>query len=218
MICTSSYPEFKNTPFKTHSISWDRGKDAEYHGKCYPNLAPHKSFWRTWKDNLGKIPDEENNMYYIKEYWKQVLSKLDVEEVYKTLNNSTLLCYETNTQFCHRHIVAAWFELLLGAKVPEVNNMFNEVERPEYIKEYLEDAMRLNRNMHGFTSLRALYLFEKGEKLEARADELEEQTGKCYDNYRQEACFYKCEADAEEIKYRKSQRQKNLSKTKPKEQ
>ena len=71
--------------------------------------------------------------------------------------------------------------------------------------------------MRGFTSLRALYLFEKGEQLEARADELEEQTGKCYDSYRQEACFYRCDADNVEVKYRESQRQKKLSKTKPKD-
>lgn len=36
--------------------------------------------------------------------------------------------------------------------------------------------MKNNRNMKGFKSLRALYLFEKGEKLESLANELEEKT------------------------------------------
>ena len=88
-----------------------------------------------------------------------------------------------------------------------------EIDRPEYIKDYLEDAMRLNRNMRGFKSLRALYLFEKGEKLEAKADELEEKTGKCYDDYRQMACFLRCDADMAEAEYRELQNQKKLIKT-----
>ena len=73
--------------------------------------------------------------------------------------------------------------------------------------------MRLNRNMRGFKSLRALYLFEKGEKLEAKADELEEKTGKCYDDYRQAACFLRCDADMAEHEYRELQNQKKLIKT-----
>lgn len=60
--------------------------------------------------------------------------------------------------------MAAWFEILLGVKVPEQKakeDEVEEVERPAYIKQYLEEAMRNNRNMKGFNSLRALYLFEK---------------------------------------------------------
>ena len=63
--------------------------------------------------------------------------------------------------------------------------------------------MRTNRNMRGFTSLRALYLFEKGEKLELLADELESKTKECYDNNRQAACFLRCDADQAEDEYRK---------------
>lgn len=213
MIRTSSYKEFENLfeCANTYSISWDKGKDANYHGKCYPDLAPKKTFWRKYKDNIGKIPEEENIRYYIQEYWNEVLSKLDVDKVYGELDYSTLLCYEKNNEFCHRHIVAAWFEILLGVKVPEVivsAYKSIEVEKPEYIKEYLEDAMKANRNMHGFTSLRALYLFEKGEQLEREADELEEKTGKCYDHYRQAAAFLRSDADMEEDKYRDSHKTK----------
>lgn len=213
MICTSSYDNWKTDIYMAYSISGDRGKDANYNGKCYLDLAPKQAFWRTWKDQIGKISEEENNRYYVEEYWKQVLSKLDPEKVYKELNCSTLLCYEDNTKFCHRHIVAAWLEILLGVKVPEMkikDFKIEEVERPEYIKEYLEDAMRLNRKMRGFTSLRALYLFEKGEKFEQKANELEEKTGKCYDDYRQKACFLRCDADMVEEEYRKKSKQKVL--------
>ncbi len=119
MISTSSYNNWKLDNYITYSISGDRGKDANYHGRCYPKLAPKLSFWKTWHNNIGKISVEENNRYYVQEYWNQVLSKLDPEQVYNELDGSILLCYELNTEFCHRHIVAAWFEILLGINVPE---------------------------------------------------------------------------------------------------
>lgn len=209
MICTSSHNNWQSDKYTTYAISGNRGRDVDYHGYCYPKLAPKLSFWKIWHNNIGKIPEEENNKYYVQEYWNQVLSKLDPQQVYRELDNSILLCYEANTEFCHRHIVAAWFEILLGKTVPEVkakDYQIEEVDRPEYIKEYLEDAMRFNRNMRGFKSLRALYLFEKGEKLELLADELEAKTGECCDNYRQHARFLRCDADMAEEEYCKRYR------------
>lgn len=186
MICTSSYNDWQSDKYTTYSISGNRGKDANYQGRCYPKLATKLSFWKIWHDNIGNVSEEENNRYYIQEYWNQVLSKLDPEQVYRELDNSVLLCYEENTEFCNRHILAAWFEILLGINVPETKAKdyeIEEAERPIYIKKYLEDAMRYNRNMKGFKSLRALYLLEKGEKLENITNELEEKT---YGNVNQE--------------------------------
>ena len=217
MIDTSSYNNWQSTNFKTCSISGDYGKSANYQGKSYPELAPKLSFWQVWHDNIGKISEEKNNRYYIQEYWNQVLSKLDPEQVYRELDNSVLLCYEANTEFCHRHIVAAWFEILLGINVPETKAKdyeIEEVERPIYIKQYLEEVMRHNRNMRGFNSLRALYLFEKGEKLENIANELEEKSDKCYDGYRQAACYIRCDADEAEFEYNKNHSKNSLVKTK----
>lgn len=216
MISTSSYKDWKTDKYKSYSISFDKGKDAGYVGNSYLDLAPKIPFFRKWRSNIGKIPDEENNRFYVNEYWNQVLKELDPEKVYNDLEYSTLLCYEDNTKFCHRHIVAAWFEILLGVTIPEVKaNDYNieEVNRPDYIKSYLEDVMRQDRNMRGFTSLRALYLFEKGDKLDAEANELEEKTGKCYDNYRQKACYFRCDADLVEYEYREKQNQKKLLKS-----
>ena len=73
--------------------------------------------------------------------------------------------------------------------------------------------MRHNRNMRGFNSLRALYLFEKGEKLESLAKELEEKS-KCYDGYRQAACYLRCDADEVESEYNKNHSKNLLVKTK----
>ena len=73
--------------------------------------------------------------------------------------------------------------------------------------------MRCDRNMRGFNSLRALYLFEKGEKIEKRANELEAKTGDCYDVFRQEACYYRCDADEAEAEYNTGNREKQKVKS-----
>ena len=215
MIFTSSYQNWQTNRYTTYAISGNRRKDVQYDGQYYPKLAPKLSFWLVWHNQIGKIKDEENNRYYIEEYWKKVLSQLNPQEVYQELDGSVLLCYEDYNQFCHRHIVAAWLEIFLGIQVPEVkleNEKIVEVPRPSYIKDSLEEIIKKETNMRGFTSLRALYLFLKGEKLEEKADRLEKETGKCYDHLRQHACFYRCDADEAEYEYRKSHKKRILAK------
>lgn len=219
MISTSSYNNWKSDRYITYSISGDCGKKAGYIGENFKQLAPKLSFWQVQHDNIGVIEEEENNRYYIEQYYEQVLSKLDPEDIYRKLDGSILLCYEDNTEFCHRHIVAGWLEILLNIEIPEQKAYgynVETVERPDYIKEYLESAMRKNRNMRGFNSLRALYLFEKGEKLEEEAARLKElnnvdtftdiDTGEIIvtaREYMQEACYLRCRADDAEEEYNK---------------
>ena len=213
MIGTSSHRGWQSSLYKTYSISGEHSKNEVYQGRSVPELFPKESFEKQWQKNLKNVSKEENERFYVQEYWEQVLSKLDPESMYRELDYSILLCNEQNSEFCHRHIVAAWFEILLGVKVPEMiasGVHTSQVPRPEYIKGYLEDAMRLNRNMRGFTSLRALHLFEKGEKLEALADKLEKDTGISQDGYRQSACYLRCQADLIEEKYQRSLKEEQL--------
>lgn len=218
MISTSSYKDFNTDLYRRCSISGDRGKDAGYEGDCYPELAPRREFWKIWHDNIGKVPEEENNRYYIEEYYKQVLSKLDPLKVYKDLAYSTLLCYEDSSEFCHRHIVAAWFNLLLGDTIQPVtevaikDGLITRVEdASSKYSEILEDVIKKNERMCGFTSVRARYLFDKGEKLEelARQKEKEDPNG-CYDNLWQEACYLRCDADEAEVEYKVAQYSKKI--------
>ena len=149
MIITSSHDNWQSKKYKMFAISGNRGKDKDYDGECYIELAPKKSFWKIWHDNIGKISEEENNMFYIEEYYKQVLSKLNPEDVLNDLDNSVLLCYEDNTLFCHRHIVSAWFELTLGIDTCEAkieNDEIEIIDRPAYIKEYLEKVIEKNNS------------------------------------------------------------------------
>ena len=211
MISTSSYKNWNSQLYRTCSISGDRGMMAKYKGQYYSRLAPKYAFWKVWKDNIGKIPERENNLFYIKSYYEEVLSKLEVEEVDSDIEDTTLLCYEDGEEFCHRHIVAAWIELLMGKRVPEQKAngiLIEEVKRPEYIKIELEKVIKEQKNMRGFNSLRALHLFEKSEKLEQKGDQLIESGKNGYD-YKQAACYLRCDADEAEAEYNARENKKS---------
>ena len=53
-------------------------------------------------------------------YYAECLSNLDPREVYEELGkDSILICYE-KTGFCHRHLVAKWFEMSLLVQCCEI--------------------------------------------------------------------------------------------------
>lgn len=90
-----------------------------YKGPQYKILAPKKSFFYQYKS--GIIDD----VGYIEEYYRLVLNSLDPNIVYNYLINKygedvTLICYEKPGDFCHRRVVADWFETNLGIKVNEL--------------------------------------------------------------------------------------------------
>lgn len=92
---------------------------AFFKGPNYIKLAPKSSF--LWAYKNGEIDEEE----YVKQYMKLVLKPLSPQETYDDIvntygNDVVLLCYEKPTDFCHRHIVASWFEINLGVKVTEL--------------------------------------------------------------------------------------------------
>lgn len=150
MIYTGSYDEFNNTKYNLYSISKDKGKDANYSGKSYLSLAPKESFFKTWKNNREKVDEIENNKYYINEFYNQILKQLDPKKVYEELDGSILLCYEESNEFCHRHIVAAWFEIMLGVTIYEVKHESDELlisSKPKYIKKYLQELINQDINM-----------------------------------------------------------------------
>ena len=145
MIYTGKYENCKSG--NLISISGDRGKKVNFEGKAYPLLAPKLSFWKTWKENIGKIDKYENDKFYIKEYYKQVLINIDIEEILKYADeNIIFLCYEDSEEFCHRHIFAEYIELKYGIKVPEIeideNGNITIKERPKYIRDILIEVIK----------------------------------------------------------------------------
>jgi len=111
------------------SISGDKGKSVGYIGNFYTKLAPKKSFWKKWHDNIGILTEDENNRYYMECYYDEVLKFLNpfevVEELFEFGNDVIMLCYENENNFCHRHLVAAWLELELNIIIEEVITLNN---------------------------------------------------------------------------------------------
>ena len=145
------------------SISGARGKRAGFTGTALPELAPKKEFWQVWHNSLGKIPKEASDRYYVREYYKQVLSGLDPAAILKKIpDGSILLCYEKPDEFCHRHLVAFWFELFLGISTSEVienpkRETVRKVSRPDYLKQMLEDVIKEEFDINNFDIIKVLY-------------------------------------------------------------
>ena len=150
---------------------------------------------------------------YIFEFYTTVLSKLDPKEMYQKLNGSCLTSNERTDSLAKRHIVSEWLKLYTDININEVgtgeNNSVINLDTPEFIGPMLEKVIRKNvHNMRGFSSLKALYLFEEGEKLEEKALEFEYTDIDSYVSYMQAASYRRCEADEEERKYKLSKKQK----------
>lgn len=113
MIYTSYFANVKSLPSEVIPIAICGGVPEWWCGLQYRKLAPKREFFNEWKSS-------GDNDYYVKCYYEQVLSHLDPAQVYKELykfveytgsytENIALLCYEKPEDFCHRHLVAEWF-------------------------------------------------------------------------------------------------------------
>lgn len=89
--------------------------------KWYPNkIREYKKLAPSW-DLLNKYKQDKDEEYYIEHYYKEVLNKLNPQQVYDELGeNAVLLCWEKSSDFCHRHLVSEWLEKRLGIEVDEI--------------------------------------------------------------------------------------------------
>lgn len=88
--------------------------------KCYPKLAPGVWF---------KNPEYKNNAAaFEKRYFAEILGHLNPQKEWENLHQLTggtepvLLCWEPlkkTGEYCHRRMVAKWFEETLGVTVHE---------------------------------------------------------------------------------------------------
>ncbi len=102
-------------------------------GYKFVSIARFNKFWKGETFKLLAPPAEiiklEDEALYTKLYYEQVLNNFNPQEIYKQLgDNTVLLCYEkwedikNKKTFCHRRVVAKWFEDNLGVKVEELDN------------------------------------------------------------------------------------------------
>jgi hypothetical protein len=81
-----------------------------YKGREYKRLAP--PYWLL--EDYHKNKDIESYSFY---YYSDVLSRLNPCEIVNELGDDViLLCWESPSDFCHRHLVSEWLnkELDLG--------------------------------------------------------------------------------------------------------
>lgn len=187
------------------------------HDKVYPALEPKYSFWRIWEQNSQNLSEEDNDKYYVEQYYEQVLLQLDPEQVYneisveEELGGALLFCDDDITRF----IIGAWFELLLEKKVVNctyIKGLGDFVWSESYfktIKSYLEEMMRRKYDLKDFQSLRANYLLMKANKLEQIAKELGENH-KDYTSYMQYAYYLSSHAHIIDVEYDKSMQKKMI--------
>ena len=126
MIYTSFFDNLNSINSDIIPISIAGGPPEWYEGLEYKKLAPKLSFFKVWEQT-------KDNEYYIDNYNKLILDKLDIEsvinDIYNKLSdtyknklhkenrtildskevNIVLLCYEKPNEFCHRHLVRNWF-------------------------------------------------------------------------------------------------------------
>lgn len=106
--------------------------------KClhYPKLAPSAELLKTYKDPNAAILYHPIEKYYTVEYFQQLV-ELDARAIWEELHTIAdgaepiLLCYETPGQFCHRQLVAKWFEIELGEAVEEVQGTAHQSKTRE---------------------------------------------------------------------------------------
>ena len=108
MIYTSYFAQLRNLPENIIPIAICGKSPDWYKGLEYKKLAPKWSFFSKWKKN-------HDNDYYIKHFNDEVLNKQDILIVYEELmhlsnyQDIALICYEKPEDFCHRHLIADWF-------------------------------------------------------------------------------------------------------------
>lgn len=155
------------------SISGNAGKSIGFRGPHIRELAPKRSWWQVWHDQIGVLSEEENLRFYVESYYETVLKPLDPGEILMKLKEgSILLCYEEPEDFCHRHIVAAWLELFYGIEVREVKVLedgnIKVLPRNKYystIKTMLEILIKDTMDMHGYTAISASYAYEQAKEV-----------------------------------------------------
>lgn len=120
MIYTSYYANrnLYNAPLGLRLIGISLKIPVWFKGSAFRNLAP-----------TPEILNIKDSRIYTRRYRDVVLSRLDPVRVYKILDNSVLLCWESPEKFCHRHLVAQWLEEATGNKVTEFDRKVPESQR-----------------------------------------------------------------------------------------
>lgn len=111
MIYTTYFAKLRSLPKDITPIAICASPPKGYNGPNYRQLAPHYDFYSKYKI-------DHDEAYFTTCYKDQVLRNLNPTRVVADLyyhagknycdGDIALVCYEKSTDFCHRHLVAAW--------------------------------------------------------------------------------------------------------------
>jgi len=103
MILTSYFANYRKFPIGRKKVSISRFPPKWFEADIQASeLAPSSTLLMDYKN--GKVTDEEYEVIYRRE----TLSKLDPAVIYAKYKDAVFLCYESDSDFCHRQIVTDW--------------------------------------------------------------------------------------------------------------
>ena len=110
MIYTSYFAHYRGS----NGVSIARWSPKWFAGPNCIALAPSVDLLNWWKSLSKEEQHKVSNIaIYLDRYKKETLFPLEnqVDELYSKLDGKVLLCYENlSKDFCHRSIVALWFQ------------------------------------------------------------------------------------------------------------
>ena len=77
-------------------------------------LIPSEKQKEIWDEKMKNMEEDESIKYYTKEYFNEILSKLDPNDIFEKIKYSVIIGDE------NRHVIAEWLHLTLDIDVQEV--------------------------------------------------------------------------------------------------
>lgn len=135
-IYTSNYTRQCDNP---KSVAISRKPPEWYKGGHLIELSP------TWDIITALRSGKIDEAQYTKEYLLQLKQrKIDPELITQLPDGTMLLCYESPTDFCHRHILTMWIENKTGVIIPEWKN--EKEEKANEQDQLVDDLFGLQYN------------------------------------------------------------------------
>lgn len=101
MIYTTYFAKTKKIEDKDKLVAITRFLPKNIKMKSFAKLAPSAELLKKYKN--------DKNQDYFKNKFEAYLETLDVDKIATFLDGYILCCYEKTGDFCHRHLVSAWF-------------------------------------------------------------------------------------------------------------
>ena len=121
MIYTSNYAKHNDHPL---AVSISLYSPHFFKGRVYSPLCPTESILHPYRSAIASNDSKrikEAQKVFEERYKAEVLGILDPMQVWRDLGNKAiLLCYESGTEFCHRHFVAEWLAEKLEMTITEL--------------------------------------------------------------------------------------------------